>query len=133
MSLPVLFIVLVLSFPLSSMYIQDGQYYGVNYDYKVLDSCTLKTYCIFYNSDSVSDNIPDNSESETFEGVTSEQFTEFTQSIQNDLQNVEENEIEQTTVINKMLELLTYLCGFVLFGVLVLLLTYIYKFFKIFF
>ena len=135
MILPVIILTFVLSFPLSN-----GLYYGgqttkeVLYDNKVVVACSYERNSIYYNSDSVSDNIPDDPEGSTdFQGVTSEEFQQFRGNAEHFFERLETHNVEIQSTQNKILELLIYISGFLLFFLLIELLRYIYKFFKMFF
>ena len=107
---------------------------GCTHDFKSVASCSYERNSIFYNSDSVSDNIPDNSEdSPSFQGVTSEQFQQFSGDFREYFERVETHNVEIQATQDKILELIIYISGFLLFFLLIELLRYIYKFFKMFF
>lgn len=135
MILPVMIITFVLSFPLSNGLCCDGQTMeGGFYGFKSLVACSYERDSFLYNSDSVSDNNPDlGDDNSTFEGVTEENFNSKMESFQAILENVETHQIDEINLLSRIFEILTYLTGFGLFIVLVLLLRYIYKFFKMFF
>lgn len=135
MILPVIIITFVLSFPLSNGLYSGGQTMeGGFYGYKSLVTCSYKSDSTFYNSDSLSDNLPDDSNGDTsFQGVTGEQFAEFDGNFREYLSRVEAHNIEIKATQDKILELIIYISGFLLFFLLIDLLKYIYKFFKMFF
>lgn len=135
MILPVLILSFVLTFPLSNGFYYGGQTINEGfYDYQSLATCSYERNSFLYSDDSVSVNNTNGGENnDTFEGVTQENFNEQMESFKVIFENVEAHEIEQISLLSRIFEILTYLTGFGLFIVLVLLLRYIYKFFKMFF
>lgn len=135
MILPAVILSFVLTFPLSNGFYYGGQTIEEGfYGNKSLVACSYERDSFLYNNDTVSDNDPDlGDDNSTYEGVTEENFNSKMESFKAILENVEAHEIEEISLLSRIFEILTYLTGFGLFIVLVLLLRYIYKFFKMFF
>lgn len=97
------------------------------------------------NSGSLSDNVPDNVDSDpedpeepeesenTGSAISSEEWGEFRGQLSSVFDNIETHQIEEQAAIDKILEIVILVAGMLLFITLCEVLKYIYKFFRIFF